>query len=201
MAQYGRPIAAFWREEMPPFLRSLAILTALGLTVAALYAKAGVGAVLLLFVPLFAAQYMFKLLVREKEHLAIQKELSDKYLEMNVGLAAAMVVLLDSKDEYTAQHSAAVAMYCRDIATALNLPDDERTPFISQASFTTSARSGSRMRSFASRPSSTRRNGRSSGSILRKARKPSRISRPTKASPTSCSTTTSGWTAVGTRGA
>jgi putative nucleotidyltransferase with HDIG domain len=36
-----------------------------------------------------------------------------------------MVVLLDSKDEYTAQHSAAVAMYCRDIATALRLPEEE----------------------------------------------------------------------------
>ena len=124
--RYGKSIEAFWRDEAMPFLRSLAILTALGLTVAAVYAQAGVGAVLLLFVPLFAAQYMFKLLVREKGYVAVQKELSDRYLEMNVGLAAAMVVLLDSKDEYTAQHSAAVAMYCRDIATTLDLPDDER---------------------------------------------------------------------------
>ena len=92
---------------------------------AALYAEAGLVAVVLLFVPLFASQYMFKLLVNEKEHLARQKELSDKYLEMNIGLAAAMVVLLDSKDEYTAQHSAAVAMYCRDIAIALDLPEQE----------------------------------------------------------------------------
>jgi len=34
-------------------------------------------------------------------------------------------VLLDSKDDYTAQHSAAVAMYCRDIAMALDLPEEE----------------------------------------------------------------------------
>ena len=57
--------------------------------------------------------------------MARQTELSDQYLEMNIGLAAAMVVLLDSKDEYTAQHSAAVAMYCRDMATALELPEEE----------------------------------------------------------------------------
>ena len=75
--------------------------------------------------PLLAAQYMFKLLVRERDHLAKQKVLSDQYLEMNIGLAAAMVVLLDSKDEYTAQHSAAVAMYCRDIANALKLPEED----------------------------------------------------------------------------
>ena len=63
--------------------------------------------------------------VREKEHVARQTELSDQYLEMNIGLAAAMVVLLDSKDEYTAQHSAAVAMYCRDMANVLQLPEEE----------------------------------------------------------------------------
>jgi putative nucleotidyltransferase with HDIG domain len=123
--KYGTAVRRFWREEAMPFLRSLTILTALGLTVAALYARAGVAAVAVLFVPLFASQYMFKLLVREKQHLARQKLLSDQYLEMNIGLAAAMVVLLDSKDEYTASHSAAVAMYCRDMALALSLPDEE----------------------------------------------------------------------------
>ena len=123
--KYGRNLVAFWRLEMPPFLRSLGVLLLLGLAIAALYAAAGIVAVALLFIPLLASQYMFKLLVREKQHLAKQKELSDKYLEMNIGLAAAMVVLLDSKDEYTAQHSAAVAMYCRDIALALDLPEEE----------------------------------------------------------------------------
>jgi HD-GYP domain-containing protein (c-di-GMP phosphodiesterase class II) len=123
--KYDRRFTAFWREEMPPFLRSLGVLLLLGLAIAALYAVAGIIAVALLFVPLFAAQYMFKLLVREREHVTRQTELSDQYLEMNIGLAAAMVVLLDSKDEYTAQHSAAVAMYCRDMATALALPEEE----------------------------------------------------------------------------
>jgi len=123
--RYGKRLRSFWRQEMPPFLRSLAMLALLGLVVAALYAKAGIIAVVLLFVPLLASQYMFKLLVRERDHVAKQKELSDRYFEMNIGLAAAMVVLLDSKDEYTAQHSAAVAMYCRDIATSLELPEHE----------------------------------------------------------------------------
>ena len=123
--KYRRPFRAFWSEEMPPFLRSLGVLLLLGLAIAALYAAAGIIAVALLFVPLFASQYMFKLLVRERVHVARQTELSDQYLEMNIGLAAAMVVLLDSKDEYTAQHSAAVAMYCRDMAMALQLPEEE----------------------------------------------------------------------------
>jgi putative nucleotidyltransferase with HDIG domain len=123
--KYGRSWAQFLREAGLPFLRSHVIVTALGLTVAALLAIAGVGAVVLLFIPLFAAQYMFRLLVREKQHLNKQKQLSDQYLEMNIGLAAAMVVLLDSKDEYTASHSAAVAMYCRDMAGVLDLPEED----------------------------------------------------------------------------
>jgi len=123
--KYGRSIKAFWLHETWPFLRSLAVLTLVALVVAALYVVAGLIAVVLLFIPLFASQYMFKLLVREKQHVAKQKELSDQYLEMNIGLAAAMVVLLDSKDEYTAQHSAAVAMYCRDMAAGLSLPEEE----------------------------------------------------------------------------
>jgi len=122
---YDHSLATYLRAELPPFIRSLAVLTGLGLMTAALYAEAGLVAVVLLFVPLFASQYMFKLLVNEKQHVATQKELSDRYLEMNIGLAAAMVVLLDSKDEYTAQHSAAVAMYCRDLAGALGLPEAE----------------------------------------------------------------------------
>jgi len=121
--KYGRSLQVFWHEELGPFLRSLAVLLLLGLAVATLYAAAGIIAVVLLFIPLFASQYMFKLLVREREHLRRQTELSDQYLEMNIGLAAAMVVLLDSKDEYTAQHSAAVAMYCRDMAEVLGLDD------------------------------------------------------------------------------
>lgn len=122
---YQRPFRTYWRSELPPFVRSLAVLAGLGLMTAALYVTAGLTAVVLLFIPLFASQYMFKLLVREKHHVARQKELSDQYLEMNIGLAAAMVVLLDSKDEYTAQHSAAVAMYCRDMAAGLGLTEEE----------------------------------------------------------------------------
>jgi putative nucleotidyltransferase with HDIG domain len=36
-----------------------------------------------------------------------------------------MIVLLDSKDQYTARHCAAVAMYCRDMAKALDLPESQ----------------------------------------------------------------------------
>jgi putative nucleotidyltransferase with HDIG domain len=123
--EYGLDMRSLWRSEIRSLLQSLAVLTGLGLAIAALYMKAGIISVVLLFAPLLASQYMFKLLVREKEHLARQKELSDQYLEMNIGLAAAMVVLIDSKDEYTANHSAAVAMFCRDMARVVGMGEEE----------------------------------------------------------------------------
>jgi len=122
---YGRPVRVYWRDELGPFLRSLALLTGVGLMVMALYALAGIVAVVVLFLPLFASQYIFQLLVREKTHLQRQRKLTEQYLEMNIGLAAAMIVLLDSKDHYTARHCAAVAMYCRDMGRALSLEEAE----------------------------------------------------------------------------
>jgi putative nucleotidyltransferase with HDIG domain len=123
--KYGVPLRTYWRNDMPSQLQSSAVVVGMGLAVAALYATAGIIAVVLLFIPLFASQYMLKLLVRERAHVAKQTELTDKYLEMNLGLAVAMVVLLDSKDEYTADHSAAVAMYCRDMALSAGMGENE----------------------------------------------------------------------------
>ena len=40
--KYDHSIRSFWREELGPFLQSLAILTALGVAVAGLYAEAGI---------------------------------------------------------------------------------------------------------------------------------------------------------------
>ena len=123
--KYGISLATYWHDMPSQLFQSLAVVGGLGLAVAALYATAGLTAVVLLFIPLFASQYMLKLLVRERAHVAKQTELTDKYLEMNLGLAVAMVVLLDSKDEYTADHSAAVAMYCRDMALAAGMGETE----------------------------------------------------------------------------
>jgi putative nucleotidyltransferase with HDIG domain len=123
--KYGISLRTFCREDMGSHLRSSAVVVGMGVAVAALYSTAGITAVVVLFIPLFASQYMFKLLVRERSHVEKQKELTDKYLEMNLGLAVAMVVLLDSKDEYTADHSAAVAMYCRDMALAAGMDESE----------------------------------------------------------------------------
>jgi putative nucleotidyltransferase with HDIG domain len=44
----------------------------------------------------------------------------------NLSFATALVTTLDARDRYTAGHSAAVAIYSRDIAERIGLPEDQR---------------------------------------------------------------------------
>ena len=44
----------------------------------------------------------------------------------NISFATALVATLDARDRYTAGHSAAVAIYARDIAVRLGLPEDQQ---------------------------------------------------------------------------
>ena len=44
----------------------------------------------------------------------------------NLSFATALVATLDARDRYTAGHSAAVAIYARDIAERLELSEDEQ---------------------------------------------------------------------------
>ena len=53
--------------------------------------------------------------------------LSNDTLERaNLQFAAALIATLDARDQYTAGHSAAVAIYSRDIAERMGLPDEIR---------------------------------------------------------------------------
>jgi putative nucleotidyltransferase with HDIG domain len=77
-------------------------------------ARAGVPVLFLAIVPLLAA-HSFVRTYREKVRLA--RELSEGTMHFALGLARA----LDARDPRTANHSAAVAVYARDIARSLDL--------------------------------------------------------------------------------
>ncbi len=115
-----------WGSNFLNAMPSEAIFIGISLMVVAVYAKAGVVAAILFFVPIFASQHVYKLLVQQKELLAEQTKLSQDLMEMNIGLAGALIMLLDSKDHYTASHSAGVAMYCRDMVKMMGHSEDEQ---------------------------------------------------------------------------
>lgn len=124
--KYGHPIGLLWRKNFLHALPTQLLVLGLGIAIAAIYAQAGIVATVLFFIPIFASQYVYKLLVQQKSLLAEQTKLSQDLMDMNIGLAGALIMLLDSKDHYTASHSAGVAMYCRDMARMMGMSEDEQ---------------------------------------------------------------------------
>jgi putative nucleotidyltransferase with HDIG domain len=82
--------------------------------------------VLIFFLPALAAQRLLHLYQQEKvvsEDLAAANE---RLRRASLSFATALVATLDARDQYTAGHSAAVAIYARDIAKRMGLPDDQQ---------------------------------------------------------------------------
>jgi putative nucleotidyltransferase with HDIG domain len=79
----------------------------------------------LFLAPALAAQRSFVLYQAERR-LASDLALVNTHLERaNLSFATALVATLDARDRYTAGHSAAVAIYARDIATRMDLTPDQ----------------------------------------------------------------------------
>lgn len=80
----------------------------------------------LFFGPALAAQRLFGLYQQERE-LAEDLSAANIRLERaNMSFATALVATLDARDRYTAGHSAAVAIYARDIAVRLGLSAEQQ---------------------------------------------------------------------------
>jgi putative nucleotidyltransferase with HDIG domain len=82
--------------------------------------------VLLFFVPALAAQ---RLLTMYQEQARLVADLGAANIRLeraSLSFASALVAALDARDQYTAGHSAAVAVYARDIAERLGLDDADQ---------------------------------------------------------------------------
>jgi putative nucleotidyltransferase with HDIG domain len=76
--------------------------------------------------PAFAAQRLF-VLYHEQRKLAADLMIANDRLERaNLSFATALVATLDARDRYTAGHSAAVAVYARDIAKRMGLSEGDQ---------------------------------------------------------------------------
>lgn len=80
----------------------------------------------LFFVPALAAQRLF-VLYQDQRQLTEDVVVVNQRLERaNLSFATALVATLDARDQYTAGHSAAVAIYAQDIAARMGLLEDEQ---------------------------------------------------------------------------
>jgi putative nucleotidyltransferase with HDIG domain len=79
----------------------------------------------LFFVPALAAQRWF-LLYQEQRRLATDLQGANAQLRAaNLSFAKGLIATLDARDQYTAGHSAAVAVYGRDIAHRMGLSEEQ----------------------------------------------------------------------------
>jgi putative nucleotidyltransferase with HDIG domain len=90
------------------------------------YQELSVWTLPLFFIPALAAQRLFVLYENQRELTSDLLSAKDQLEQANMSFAAALVATLDARDEYTAGHSAAVAVYARDIAARMGLPDEQQ---------------------------------------------------------------------------
>jgi putative nucleotidyltransferase with HDIG domain len=77
-------------------------------------------------IPALAAHRLLLLFQEQRQAIHELTELTAKLERANLSFATALVAALDARDEYTAGHSTAVAVYARDIATRMGLSEEEQ---------------------------------------------------------------------------
>ncbi len=88
-----------------------------------LYSVAIVGAFL---IPAIALQRLIHLYQRQREAVSNLEEVNARLERANLSFATALVATLDARDRYTAGHSAAVAVYSKDIAARMGLDEQDQ---------------------------------------------------------------------------
>jgi putative nucleotidyltransferase with HDIG domain len=80
----------------------------------------------LFFGPALAAQGLFGLYQGERKLAEGLAQANIRLERASISFATALVATLDARDRYTAGHSAAVAIYARDIAQRMNLDEEKQ---------------------------------------------------------------------------
>jgi uncharacterized membrane protein len=77
-------------------------------------------------IPALALQRLIHLYQEQRDAVARLGEVNQQLERANLSFASALVATLDARDRYTAGHSAAVAVYSRDIAKRMGLSEEEQ---------------------------------------------------------------------------
>ena len=118
-----RPMADVVRNHLPVVVSSAPLYAPPVAILAGAYTQLSPWTVGLFLAPALAAQRLFAL-YQEQRRLAEDLAHANVSLEKaNLSFATALVATLDARDRYTAGHSAAVAIYSRDIARRMSLPE------------------------------------------------------------------------------
>lgn len=114
-----RAIASLWWLTVPLYVPVLTLFVYA-------YHTYSLELVLVFFVPTLAAQRLLHLYREERDATSRLAAANDRLRRASLSFATALVATLDARDQYTAGHSAAVAIYARDIAQRIGLSHDDQ---------------------------------------------------------------------------
>jgi putative nucleotidyltransferase with HDIG domain len=120
-----RPAMHYLRMCVPMYAVSVCLYTPIVAALAVAYTQVSPWTLPLFFLPALAAQRLFGLYQGQRQLATQLREANSDLEEANFSFATALVTTLDARDRYTAGHSAAVAIYARDIASRMGLSNEE----------------------------------------------------------------------------
>ncbi len=119
-------LGGYIRSVRPVVIATVPLYAPVVVILAYAYQQVSEWSILLFFPPAFAAQQLHRLYRQEREVSDALKVANERLERANLSFASALVATLDARDRYTAGHSAAVAIYARDIAARMELSAGEQ---------------------------------------------------------------------------
>jgi putative nucleotidyltransferase with HDIG domain len=117
---------SFVRQLRPVLVGAVPLYAPVILLLVYAYDQFSFWGLILFLLPALAAHRLHGL-YREQRETAEQLQSANELLERaSLSFATALIAALDARDQYTAGHSAAVAVYARDIATRLGLSEEDQ---------------------------------------------------------------------------
>ena len=108
----------------PPLVFSVPLHAPMVAVLAYAYTEISPWSVVLFAAPAIAAQRLLQLYRRQRQDTEALGVANARLARANLSFATALVATLDARDRYTAGHSAAVAIYARDIAKRMALSEE-----------------------------------------------------------------------------
>jgi putative nucleotidyltransferase with HDIG domain len=120
----GKRMRQVVKAIAPVSLTSFLIFAPIVVFLVVAYFEVSQWTLLLFALPALALQRLYGLYQRERGLTESLTEANELLGRANLSFAEALVATLDARDQYTAGHSAAVAIYSRDIAARMGLPEE-----------------------------------------------------------------------------
>jgi putative nucleotidyltransferase with HDIG domain len=119
-----------WRSTVgsvaPALIASVPLQALMVAVLAYAYTEISPWSVALFALPAIAAQRLLLLYRQQRETVDALGSANARLAKANLSFATALVATLDARDRYTAGHSAAVAIYARDIAARMDLSETDQ---------------------------------------------------------------------------